>query len=82
MLEEDMTPEEIIEFAAECWRANKKTAAVVAETVMKRNNLPLAAPVLVQGLAKLLADLQQASFCHGVAAALVSAKAGDDPQVN
>lgn len=67
-----MTPTEIAELAAKCWKANAKHAEMIAEKAMEANDIPLVVTVL-EGMPKFLADLQRDSFVLGFAAAITLA---------
>ena len=62
--------EEYGELAKKLWKANQTAAIKLAETLYAKHQLPPAAPILIQNLAALLADLQHHSFLLGSIATL------------
>ena len=66
----DTPYEEYSALAKELWKVNHATAVKLAETLFAKHKLPPAAPILIENLAALLADLQYHSFLLGSIATL------------
>lgn len=72
-----MRPEDYQRLAEATWKANRVNAEKIAKDLLAKHRLPPAAPILIENLASLLADLQKTSFVHGVVAAYYAMEKAD-----